>query len=58
MSKIASSTLILVTGNSNDDIPLQKQNISIGNATRILNEPPIDITIELYIFTQLRGRKK
>jgi hypothetical protein len=30
-------------GSSNDDMTSQKQNISIGNATRILNEHPIHL---------------
>jgi hypothetical protein len=41
MSKYDSSTPILLIGSSNDDMPSQKQNISIGNPTRILNEHPI-----------------
>jgi hypothetical protein len=41
MSKYDSSTPILLIGSSNDDMPSQEQNISIGNATRILNEHPI-----------------
>jgi hypothetical protein len=35
-------------GSSNDDIPSQKQNISIGNAIRILNEHPIYSTQVLF----------
>jgi hypothetical protein len=41
MSKYDSSTLILLAGSSNDDMSWQAENISIGNATRILNEHPI-----------------
>jgi hypothetical protein len=54
MSKYDSSILILLTESSNDDMPQQKQNIFIGNATRILNEHPILFIFIYYLLIRER----